>query len=84
MKSTTYTSHSYELLVRDTSPSPLFGKNVRRYRKIARLTQEELGEQSGLDRAYISGVERAVRNPTVVSVEKIAAALNVSPGRLFE
>jgi transcriptional regulator with XRE-family HTH domain len=84
MKSTIYMLRPAWLALQDTNPSPYFGENVRRHRKAAGLTQEELGELSGLDRAYISGVERAVRNPTVVSVEKIAGALHIPPGKLFE
>jgi transcriptional regulator with XRE-family HTH domain len=39
------------------------------------LSQEQLGEGAGLDRTYISGVERGVRNPTISSLFKIAAGL---------
>ena len=39
------------------------------------LSQEQLGEIAGLDRTYISGVERGVRNPTISSLGRIAAAL---------
>jgi transcriptional regulator with XRE-family HTH domain len=72
------------LFLRDTFPNPAFGKNVRRYRMQAGLTQEKLGELSDLDRGYISGVERGIRNPTVVSIEKIADALHIHAGKLFE
>jgi transcriptional regulator with XRE-family HTH domain len=71
-------------MVHDTNPDPMFGGRVRHYRKAAGLTQERLGELTGLDRAYISGVERAVRNPTLVNVEKIAKALRVKTAQLFE
>jgi len=86
MESTTYKSHSYasDVLVEDANPDPCFGRNVRRYRKATGLTQEILGELTGLDRGYISGVERGVRNPTLVNVEKIAKALQVKTAQLFE
>lgn len=61
-----------------------FGKNVQRYRKAAGLTQEKLGELTGLDRGYISGVERGVRNPAIQNIEKIAKALKIKPAQLFE
>ena len=41
------------------------------------MSQEELADRSGLDRTYISGVERGVRNPTVAVLEKIALGLDV-------
>lgn len=57
---------------------------MQRYRKEANLTQEQLGELTGLDRGYISGVERGVRNPAIVNIEKIAKALRIATAKLFE
>lgn len=59
------------------------GLNVRRYRKARGLSQEALAFECGLHRTYISGVERGVRNPTVVVLEEIAAALKVPTWRLL-
>jgi transcriptional regulator with XRE-family HTH domain len=42
------------------------GRNVRHYRKAAGISQEELAHRWGLDRTYVSGVERGIRNPTVL------------------
>lgn len=53
------------------------GVNVRRLREARGLSQERFGFESGLDRTYVSGIERGVRNPTIVVVEKIANALGV-------
>jgi transcriptional regulator with XRE-family HTH domain len=67
--------------------SPLvhvFARNLKRLRTKARLSQEELALRAGLDRTYISGCERAVRNPSLLSVEKIAAALNETASDLLE
>lgn len=44
------------------------GDNVRRLRKAAGLSQAALAERMGVDRAYISGLERGQRNPTVVTL----------------
>jgi transcriptional regulator with XRE-family HTH domain len=60
------------------------GLNVRKYRKERNLSQEGLAFESGLHRTYISGVERGVRNPTVVVLEQIADALQVATARLLE
>ena len=59
------------------------GKNVDRIRREKGLSQEELAFESGLHRTYISGVERGVRNPTIVVLEKIARALKVKPSVLL-
>lgn len=53
------------------------GGNVRRLREKLGVSQEELADGAGLHRTYVSGVERGVRNPTVVVLEKIAIALGV-------
>lgn len=60
------------------------GQNVKKYRKIKGISQEELAFEAGLHRTYLSGVERGVRNPTVVILAKIAKALGVSSGALLE
>ena len=51
------------------------GKNVREMREQKKLTQEALAERSGLDPSYISGIERAVRNPSVMSLARLANGL---------
>ena len=60
------------------------GVNVRKFRKERGLSQEALAFECGLHRTYISGVERGIRNPTVVVLEKIATALQVPASRLLE
>jgi transcriptional regulator with XRE-family HTH domain len=54
-----------------------FGEKVRSYRGKFGITQEELGFRSGLDRTYISGIERGLRNPSISSAAKIAEAMGV-------
>lgn len=60
-----------------------FGKRVKELRARSGISQELLAERAGLDRTYISGVERGERNISIVNIEKIAAALNVSIEYLF-
>jgi len=60
------------------------GRNVRRLRDELGVSQEELAFECELHRTYISGVERGVRNPTVVVLEKIARALKVPASCLLE
>lgn len=60
------------------------GGNVRRLREKLDISQEELAERAELHRTYISGVERGVRNPTVLVLAKIAAALGAEPANLLK
>lgn len=62
----------------------IFGQNVRRMRKAAGISQEELAFQAGLARSYMSDVERGERNPTVKIIGRIAAALKISAAELVE
>ncbi|WP_404289663.1 helix-turn-helix domain-containing protein [Microvirga sp. RSM25] len=55
----------------------LVGENVRRYRTAAGMSQAELAERMGVDRAYISGLESGARNPTVLTLWHTAVALGV-------
>lgn len=60
------------------------GRNLQRLRLEKGWSQEELAEESGLHRTYVSGVERGVRNPTVTIIDKLALALGASPGEFFK
>jgi len=60
------------------------GARIRKLREQANISQEALGQISGLHRTYIGAIERGERNPSVLSLQKIAKALNVSVGALFD
>jgi len=62
----------------------LVGLNIRRLRKEKGWSQEDLAFETGLHRTYISGVERGVRNPTVVILDKIAGKLEVDAAVLLK
>lgn len=61
-----------------------FGFNLRRLREANGWSQEELADRTGLHRTYISGIERGIRNPTLMIIEQIATALKVSPADLLK
>jgi transcriptional regulator with XRE-family HTH domain len=60
-----------------------FGRAVRSIRNRRGVSQESLALQCGLDRTYISGIERGTRNPSLTNILKLAAALDVRPEELF-
>ena len=60
------------------------GLNLKRLRREKGWSQEDLADRCGLHRTYISGVERGIRNPTVLVLEKIAKTLEVEPAVLVE
>lgn len=60
------------------------GLNLRRFREKEGWSQEELADRTGLHRTYISGIERGIRNPTLMIIEKIAIALKVPPADLLK
>jgi transcriptional regulator with XRE-family HTH domain len=60
------------------------GEAIKQQRAIVGISQEELSRRSGLQRTYISDLERGTRNPSVGSIQKIAWALQVPILKLFE
>ena len=58
--------------------------NMKRLRKERGWSQETLADEAGLDRTYISGIERKVKNPTITVVERVAQALSCSLGSLLD
>lgn len=61
-----------------------FGERVREIRKARGLSQEKLAELSGLDRTYISDVERGERNIGLLNIIRIVDALSTNPKDLFD
>jgi len=60
-----------------------FGQRVRQLRTELGLSQEAFADECGLDRTYISGIERGVRNPTLEVIAVIADGLGVRLNELF-
>jgi transcriptional regulator with XRE-family HTH domain len=61
----------------------LVGRNVKRLRESAGLSQAELAARMGVDRSYISGLEQGDRNPTIVTLWHVARALDAKVGALL-
>ena len=61
-----------------------FGNRIRTLRKEKGYSQEELGFKTSLDRTYISGIERGLRNPALKNIAKLAQALDVELFELFK
>jgi transcriptional regulator with XRE-family HTH domain len=62
----------------------LIGENVRKYRESKGLTQQGLADLAGLHRNYILSIEKSDRNLSVLTLEKIATALDIDIRRLFD
>jgi transcriptional regulator with XRE-family HTH domain len=72
--------------VKRTHKGPLrdtLAKNMRRLRATRKLTQEALAYDCGINRTYLSAVERAERNVSIDNIARIAKALQVEPWKLL-
>ena len=67
-----------------TDPAKLLGKRIRELRKDAGLTQEELGEKSGISYKYLGSIERGLENPSFKHLARIARALHANLDELFK
>ena len=62
----------------------LIAWNMRRLRVDRGFSQERLALDSGVDRTYVSRLERGIENPTVAVIEKLSTTLGVPIAQLFE
>jgi transcriptional regulator with XRE-family HTH domain len=61
-----------------------FGKHVKNIRLSQKVSQEELALQADLDRTYISGIERGLRNVSLINIVKLANALKISLSEIVD
>jgi transcriptional regulator with XRE-family HTH domain len=60
-----------------------YGAAVREHRLLVRLSQEQLAERAGLDRTYVSGIERGRRNPSLRILQNVSDALGADLDVVF-
>ncbi len=62
----------------------VFGRRLKNIRQQKGISQESLAMSAGLDRTYVSGCERGLRNIGLENIYKLAIALNESPEVFFK
>ena len=60
-----------------------FSNNVRTFRESSGLSQEKLAEKADLHRTYIGSIERSEKMPSLITIVKIAKALNINISQLI-
>ena len=71
-------------LGRACRPEGWWGANVRRHRQLKNMTQEQLALEAGMERSYVSDLERGTRNPSVRALGRLADAFGIEPKTLLE
>lgn len=65
-------------------PSQAFGQALRTLRIERGLSQEALALEAGIQRNYVSLIERGINQPTITIIFKLAEALEMQPSQLIE
>jgi transcriptional regulator with XRE-family HTH domain len=61
----------------------VFARNLRKYRQAKGLSQEALAHEAGIDRTYISALERSQYSASITTVDKLATILAVDAAELL-
>jgi len=67
-----------------SDPVMLLGQRIRELRKKKGLTQEELGEKSGISYKYLGSIERGLENPSFRHLSRLAKSLGVELDEIFK
>jgi transcriptional regulator with XRE-family HTH domain len=59
------------------------GQRIKELREASKMSQKDLAYKADLDRSYIASIENGQRNVSIVNIEKIATALNVTLKEFF-
>jgi transcriptional regulator with XRE-family HTH domain len=62
----------------------VFARNLRKARQAKGLSQEALAHDAGIDRTYISALERGVYGATIDMVDKLAVVLKIEASELLQ
>lgn len=65
-------------------PNTVFGEQLRQIRRAAGITQEELAFRVGLDRTYISLLERGIKSPTLNTFFRLCKVLDQQPAQVID
>ena len=80
---TSLTILGYMRSIKEKSALIEFGQRLKKIRAGKNLSQEKLALKTGLDRTYVSACERGQRNPSLISICKLAQGLEVNVNELF-
>jgi transcriptional regulator with XRE-family HTH domain len=61
----------------------VFARNLRKCRQAKGLSQEALAHEAGIDRTYISALERSQYSASITTVDKLAAILGLEAADLL-
>ena len=62
----------------DLTAEKTFGQVLKKFRILNKLSQEKLSQECGLDRSYISLLERGLRQPTLTTILRLSQILNTT------
>lgn len=65
-------------------PDKIFGDILRKQRALSKISQEKLSQESGLDRSYISLLERGLRQPTLRTIILLSRSLNTTASKMVQ
>jgi DNA-binding XRE family transcriptional regulator len=65
-------------------PKVMFGQTLRKIREQRGISQETLADLMEMHRNTVALLERGQRNPSLETIQKLAKALHVAPGKFFE
>jgi transcriptional regulator with XRE-family HTH domain len=66
-----------------SGPKWAFGKVLREFREAKGLSQEQLAEAAGIDRSFVSLLERGIQSPNIVVLLRIAEVLDTPAAELI-